>query len=78
MHRFDNMAFTKSCLDEANAPLMASHLTRKAIDEGAHGDIAHIQSNIRKALECYASMSEYKRIRVEGVKGYQYVKKVSV
>lgn len=72
--RFNYITFMQNCLDRSETPIMPSGLQRAAMEEGATHEGEELSKKLRQACECLALRSGYKRIRVAGVRGYQYEK----
>jgi prophage maintenance system killer protein len=64
----------KQHLDSRGEPISPSHMYRCAVEEGAIGSATKIISELRKSCENLCKGSDYRRLRTDGVKGYQYLR----
>jgi hypothetical protein len=64
----------KQHLEETNGPISPSNLYRSAVGSGAIGSITKVISELRMACETICKGPGYRRLRTNGIKGYQYEK----
>ena len=72
---FDYSSFAKAAIDSSSTPILPVSLSRQAIVAGAPHEGEDLRKKLRDACNSLANLSSYRRLRVKGETGYQYMKK---
>lgn len=71
---FSYTSFARGIIDLSTTPVHPSSMVREAMAEGAPHSGEELRKQLRSGCESVANHKGYRRVKIKGVKGYQYMK----